>query len=37
MPVIPTKHLFEKNKNREQLAYDIVKSIFPGAPPEAIK
>ena len=37
MPVIPTKHLFEKNKNREQLAYDIVKPIFPGAPPEAIK
>ena len=37
MPVIPTKHLFDKNANREQLACEIVQPIFPGAPPEAIK
>ena len=37
MPVIQTKHLFEKTTNREQLACDLVNPIFPGTPPEAIK
>ncbi len=37
LPVIQTKHLFENTTDREQLAYDLVKMIFPGSPPEAIK
>ena len=37
MPVIQTKHLFEKSTKREQLACDLVTPIFPGTPPEAIK
>ena len=37
MPIIQTKYLFEELKNREQLACDLVQSIFPWTPPEAIQ
>lgn len=37
MSVIRTQHLFEEENNREKLACDLVKIIFPGTPPEAIQ
>lgn len=37
MPVINTKHLFEEEINRERLACDLVRNIFPTSPPEAIQ
>lgn len=37
MPVINTKHFFEEGTNRQRLAGELVKNIFPGAPPEAIE
>ena len=37
MPIIQTKHLFEVDKNRQQLAGELVKEIFPRMAPEAIE
>ena len=37
MPIIDTKHLFEKVKDREKLVYPVIQPIFPNAPPEAIQ
>ena len=37
MSVIHTKHLFEEGLDRERLASDLVKTIFPEVPKEAIQ
>ncbi|MBD8033605.1 DUF2268 domain-containing protein [Solibacillus merdavium] len=37
MPILDTKLLFEKNDQREQLAYHSVQSIFPQQSPEAVQ
>ncbi len=37
MPVLSTKYLFEEESDRQRLAGELVKEIFPGAPPEAIE
>ena len=37
MPVIHTKHLFEEEVDRQRLACELVKKIFPGKSPEAIE
>lgn len=37
MPIVNTRHLFEEESKRLQLACELVKKIFPGAPPEAVE
>ena len=37
MAVIHTKYLFEEEKDRERLACELVRPIFPHTPPEAIQ